>query len=301
MKIRSLLTAALTLALLTVGCANEPQTIEVEVEVTRLVEREVVVEVTQIVTQVSLVEVPVETTRLVVVTATPEPETATAEPTAVSPTPSPTRMPTVQTAPPTATHTPPPVANVNLLPNPSFEEDWYFAGFNELQIPNGWQVATDEGANNLSPGSGGLFARPEIRVVPSSDLPPHEHSLFIFDGQKTLKAFKGYAPTSFSLFTDIHLEPGNYRLVIRYFPDTVDRYEGGEKIFATDPLAAEIRIIHNSGGTAWQGTTAGQRSVLTYDFTVAQAGVNRVGASFRNRYGIVNNGWFLDDWELRPR
>lgn len=186
----------------------------------------------------------------------------------------------------------------NLLLNPSFEEDWYYAGYSELQIPIHWQVATDEGANTLTPGSGGVFYRPEIRVVPYTDLPAAEHSSFIFDGSKTLKAFKGYGPTSFSLFTDVALPPGQYRLIIRYFPDVVDAYDGNTKIYSTDPLAGEIRIIHDNGGTGWQGTVAGQRGTLTYDFTLNAAATVRLGASFRNRYAIANNAWFLDHWEL---
>jgi len=356
------------LAVFMVACTVEPQ----QVEVTRLVEREipVTVEVTRVVTQVSLVEVQVEATRLVevVITATPEPVVEAELETEETALPAIAALPTpagtvyvvragdtlnaiaartgtavadilaannltsaaviftgqqllipgwdgverVVVAPPTATPSPPspapppspppapppPGPQVNLLPNPSFEDDWYYAGFNELQIPVGWQVATDEGQNNLSPGSGGLFARPEIRVVPAQDLPPAEHGLFIFDGNKTLKAFKGYAPTSFSLFTDLNLAPGRYRLVIRYFADAVEAYSGSTKIYSADPQAAEIRAIHNNGGTGWQGTTAGQRSTLTYDFTVTEAGVTRVGASFRNRYALANNGWFLDHWEL---
>jgi LysM repeat protein len=366
MKMRYFITAVLALFMFTAGCASEPQS--VEVEVTRLVDREVIVEVTQVVTQPVMVEVPVEVevTRMVevVVTATSEPEEVVeeeAEATAVAPpTATPTSAPTgtaytvrsgdtlsiiaartgasiadiraannltdssviiagqlllipgwdgverVVTAPPTSAAPPPTAAppppsgptGGNLLPNASFEGDWYYAGFNELQIPVGWQVATDEGANNLSPGAGGLFARPEIRVVPSTDLPPAEHGSFIFDGNKTLKAFKGYAPTSFSLFTDIALQPGSYRLTIRFFADTVDRYEGSNKIYSTDPQAAEMRVIHNSGGTGWQGTTSGQRGAVTYDFTVTQAGTVRLGASFRNRWAVANNGWFLDHWEL---
>lgn len=93
----------------------------------------------------------------------------------------------------------------NLLPNPSFEGDWYFHHYNELQVPDGWQLTTDEGPNTLEPGSGGNFYRPEVRVIPRPDLPPHEQNLFIFDGDKTIKAFKGGAPTSFSLFTDVVL------------------------------------------------------------------------------------------------
>lgn len=186
----------------------------------------------------------------------------------------------------------------NLLPNPSFEGDWYFYLYNELQIPDGWQLITDEGPNTLEPGAGGLFLRPEVRVVPARDLPPAEQGLFIFDGSKTVKAFKGGAPTSFAMFTDITLPPGTYRMEIRFFSDTVAAYEGSQKVFALDPLAAEARIIFNNGGTAWQGTQSGQRNLITYDFTLNQTETVRVGAAFRNRFVMANNGWFLDNWSL---
>lgn len=186
----------------------------------------------------------------------------------------------------------------NLLPNPSFEGDWYFSGFNELQIPVGWQVVVDEGPNTLQPGAGGNFLRPEIRVIPAPDLPPAEQSLFIFEGRKTVKAFKGAAPTSFSLFTDLTLPPGSYRLRINVFPDTVVEYRSGQKLFAPDAQAAEMRIIVDNGGTAWQGTQSGQRNTLTYDFTLTDTQTVRVGASFRNRFVMANNGWFIDDWSL---
>ncbi|MCB9420269.1 MAG: LysM peptidoglycan-binding domain-containing protein [Ardenticatenaceae bacterium] len=203
-------------------------------------------------------------------------------------------------APPPAADTPPETAvqGPNLLPNPSFEGDWYFYLYNELQIPDGWQLTTDEGPNTLEPGSGGLFNRPEVRVVPSQDLPPAEQSIFIFDGNKTVKAFKGGAPTSFSLFTDVALQPGSYRFQIRFFPDTVAAYDNSKKTFASDPLSAEVRIIQDNGGTGWQGTQIGQRNTLNYDFTITEARTVRLGASFRNRFVMANNGWFLDDWSL---
>lgn len=184
----------------------------------------------------------------------------------------------------------------NLFPNPSFEGDWYFAGFSELQIPNGWQVYTEEGANSLS--SAGDFLRPEIRVVPSSDLPSNEQSQFIFGGNKTIKAFKGGAPTNFAIFTDISLAPGRYRMTIRFFPDTVVQYNGSEKVYAGDPLAAEMRIVHNTSTPNWQPVQSGQRNTVTYEFTVTQTGIVRLGAGFRNRFVAANNGWFLDDWSL---
>ncbi len=204
-------------------------------------------------------------------------------------------------APPAADEPPRPVvaaAGPNLLPNPSFEGDWYFYLYNELQIPDNWQIVTDEGPNALEPGSGGVFNRPEVRVVPAKDLPPAEQSSFIFEGNKTLKAFKGAAPTSFSLFTDVALPPGAYRLTVNFFPDAVAGYDNLNKTYATDPLAAEMRIVHNNGGTGWQTTQIGQRNTVTYDFTVEEGGPTRLGAGFRNRFALANNGWFIDGWSL---
>lgn len=198
---------------------------------------------------------------------------------------------------------PPPaavVAGSNLLPNPSFEGEWYFSGFQELQVPDGWQLTTDEGANTLPQGAGGLFNRPEVRVISVADVTSEERGLFIFEGNKTVKAFKGGAPTSFSMFTDVTLPPGSYRLTIQFFPDTVAGYDGNQKIFASDPIAAEAALIVDSGGTGWQGTTSGQRNALVYDFTLEEGRTVRVGGSFRNRFIMNNNGWFIDAWSLTP-
>jgi hypothetical protein len=38
---------------------------------------------------------------------------------------------------------------------------------------------------------------------------------------------------------------------------------------------------------------------MTYDFTVTTPGAVRLGASFRNRWALPNNGWFLDAWSLQ--
>jgi hypothetical protein len=189
-------------------------------------------------------------------------------------------------------------AGGNLLPNPSFEEGWHFYLYNELQVPDGWQLATDEGPNNLEGGSGGLFNRPEVRVVPSSDLPPAEHNTFILDGNKTVKAFKGSAPTAFSMFTDITLQPGSYRFTMRFVPDTVIGYDNRTKVYSSDPQDAQARIIAGDGGTGWQGTSAGTANTMTYDFTLEQEQTIRLGGAFRNRSIMVNNGWFLDGWSL---
>ncbi|MCA9957651.1 MAG: LysM peptidoglycan-binding domain-containing protein, partial [Anaerolineales bacterium] len=205
--------------------------------------------------------------------------TTTAEVPVTDNTPAPTAPVTEETPPAPAP------TSANLLPNPSFEGDWYFYLYNELQVPDGWQLAVDEGANTLEPGSGGLFLRPECRVVAKTQLPAFEHNLFVFNGEKTVKVFKGGAPTSFSLFTDVYLQPGTYRFTINYFPDTVAAYQqGGDKIWASQSLAAEVRIIHNDGGTGWsEPASIGSRNTLSYQFTMTEAGSVRLGGSFRNR------------------
>ncbi|MCL4266251.1 MAG: LysM peptidoglycan-binding domain-containing protein [Anaerolineae bacterium] len=188
----------------------------------------------------------------------------------------------------------------NLLANASFEEDWYFFnGVSEWQVPIHWSLAVDEGPNTLTPEEGDVFIRPEVRVVPKSDLPPQEHSMFVLDGNKTIKSFKGGLPIHFAIFTDIPLPAGSYRFTIRFFPDVVSSYQNNQKVWATDPLAAEARIIHNGGGTGWISVTPGQRGSLTYDFTLEEPATVRLGGDFRNRNINENNGWFLDDWSLQ--
>ena len=187
---------------------------------------------------------------------------------------------------------------VNILPNGSFEEDWYFfQGVSEWQLPNGWSMSADEGSNPV--GSGGRYFRPEIRLLSRPDLPPNEQGVFVFDGLKTIKAFKGDAPTSFAVFRDVALEPGTYRLSISYFPDSVFGYDGSTKVYNGDPLSAEARIIAGSGGTDWAGSVIGNRNTITHDFTLDTAQTIRLGGAFRNRFAQSNNGWFLDNWSLQ--
>jgi LysM repeat protein len=222
--------------------------------------------------------------------------TPLAVPTVIS---TPTTAAAAATAAATAGPTTVAASGENLLPNASFEDDWYFFNsINELQIPVGWSTSVDEGPNTLTDDPDDLFLRPEIRVVPSSDLPASEVPQFIFEGNKTIKAFKGGAPTSFAIFTDIALPAGSYRFTISFFPDIVSIYQEGQKVWATDPLAAELRFILNEGGTDWTTTQIGAKNTMTYDFSLSAPATVRLGAAFRNRYVNNNNGWFLDNWSL---
>lgn len=233
-------------------------------------------------------------------TNTPFP-TLTATPTQTW-TPLPTPSP-VPTTPPTPTPFPsatPIVSSGNLLPNPSFENGWYHvSGIAELQVPREWFFGWNEGENDLDPDPWNGYVRPESRVINADFLPAAEHHIFIWDGQWTLKVFKGSGSLYFWLATNVQLQPGTYIFEINVFPDMVVGYrEDGQKIWAPDPLSAEVRFIHGSEVGQWILPTFGQKNTFHYTFDVFEPGQVRLGAAFRGRWAILNNGWFLDDWSL---
>lgn len=210
--------------------------------------------------------------------------------------------PTAPPAPAPVPTTPPPpapLAGVNLLPNPSFEGGYYnLYGAPELQVPQGWSMEIDEGTS--APGTGATLLRPESRIVPRWGLPPHEQNLFVWNGDWSIKVFKGGAPMGFRLYTDLPLQPGTYGFRAGYFPDLVAGYDaGGQKVWAGEAAAGEIAFILTGGGSGWSTVTPGARSVLEQTFTIASPGTVRVGVAFRTRYPIANNGFFIDDWSLQ--
>ncbi len=210
-------------------------------------------------------------------------------------------VPPAPTAPPAATSAPPPptpaTGGANLLPNPSFEEGFYnLYGAPELQTPQDWQMEIDEGFG--APDTGHMYLRPESRIVPRAGLPAYEQPLFLWEGNWTVKVFKGGAPVSFRLFTDVILQPGSYRFVANFFPDIVAGYSGG-KIWAGEATAAEVRFIHGSGGSGWRAVSVGSKNTMVETLTVSGAGTVRLGVGFRARYVQANNGFFIDDWSLQ--
>lgn len=219
-----------------------------------------------------------------------------------TPRPSPTALPTeapTETPNPTVAPTdlPPPTSG-NLLPNPSFEEGWYHIdGIPELQVPNQWQLAWEQGDNPLDEDPA-PWVRPESRVLTPDFLPADEHEIFIWEGEQTVKIFKGTGAVSFRLTTNVWLEPGSYVLEVHVFPDLVDEYVGGEKVWAPDPLSGEVRLIAGDGGTEWMLPTFGRKNTYAHLFRVETAQEVRVGAAMRGRWAILNNGWFMDDWGL---
>jgi hypothetical protein len=186
------------------------------------------------------------------------------------------------------------------LPNPSFEGGWYHPnGIPELQIPNEWVFEWEEGYNPLAPEPWNNYLRPEVRVLDRDFLPPNEHDLFIWDGDQTVKVFKGYGALSFRLKASTYLEPGRYQLEVSVFPDLVIGYtEGGQKIWATDPKSGEVRLTADGQSTGWIFPTFGQKNTVRHSFTVSQGKDVSITAAFRGRWAILNNGWFMDDWRL---
>ena len=265
---------------------------------------------------------PAPPTNTVVPTSTEAMPTDTAEPTAantpqstetVAPTktvaPAPTSPPAPATpaepaappeppAPPTVP--PEPVLGVNLLPNGSFEEGHYNQnGVPELQLPNGWRLEWDEGPTGFGTESWDVFVRPEARVLSTAFLPPEEHGLYIYDGQHTVKIFKGSGAVSFRLLTDVTLEPGTYIIEAKMFADVVNKWENRQKVWPADPTAAEIRFLVGDGGTVWTRQNYGQINVHNWTFTVDEPQTIKVGIWLRGKYAIANNGWFIDDLSLR--
>lgn len=187
-----------------------------------------------------------------------------------------------------------------MLPNGSFEEGWYHTnGIGELQTPNNWTFQWDEGPTGFGGQPWDVWVRPEMRVLSRGFLPAHEHALFIFDGEQTVKVFKGFGAISYRMFTDMTLEPGTYIFEINLFTDLYMDFQGGQKVWADDPHAGEIRFIAPGGGTGWFLPALGSKNTFTHSFTIAETQTAQIGAGIRGRFAIANNGWFLDDWSLQ--
>jgi hypothetical protein len=193
-----------------------------------------------------------------------------------------------------------PVLGINLLPNPSFEEGHYNQnGIAELQLPNQWRLEWDEGPTGVGNAKWDYYVRPEARVLSTAFLPAEEHPLYIYDGQNTVKIFKGSGAVSFRLLTDITLEPGTYVIEAKMFADIVEKWEDRTKQWALDPTAAEFRFIVGDGGTVWTQQRYGQINVHNFTFTIDQTKTIPIGIWLRGKYAIANNGWFIDDLSVR--
>jgi hypothetical protein len=71
------------------------------------------------------------------------------------------------------------------------------------------------------------------------------------------------------------------------------------KHWAGDPYAGVVRLFWSTNGSYWTPAYAGTRGSQQQTFTLYSPGYLRVGAAFRTRYPLPNNGFFLDDWALQ--
>lgn len=216
----------------------------------------------------------------------------------------------------------------NLLLNSSFEGEgdcqinppnpdlcWYHpGGAPELQIPIRWEFDYEDQWNGgdcsqppvcdnpltAEPDDWwNAWIRPEVRVIPAQLLPPPEHPLFIWDGNNTLKSFKGYGSISFIFSQEVSLEPGKYVLEVSVFPDLVVGYNpDGSKIPAPDPISGEVRLLVGGMDSDWVLPAFLEKNTYYFVFIISQAQMTDVEVHIRGRYAILNNGWFMDDWWL---
>lgn len=198
----------------------------------------------------------------------------------------------------------------NILANSSFEGGWHHPNnIPELQIPENWVFTWEEQIcdpvqecdNPITEEENDYWnrwVRPEVRVLPSEQLPSNEHDLFIWDGDQTLKVFKGWGSISYTLTQNIWLNPGTYVFEMSVFPDLVDHYENGEKVWASDPRSGEVRLLAGSATTARMLPAFGRKNTYYLVFEVSHGRNVQMGVDIRGRYALRNNGWFLDDWHL---
>lgn len=200
----------------------------------------------------------------------------------------------------------------NLLKNGGFEQGWYDVSGTQ-QCPNHWELHWTEGeamgdANNVT-------ARPESRVLPRTQVPPEEHDLFFWDGDYTLKIFWAKAPIHIAISQDVSgLEVGReYRLVVPTFVDTFIWDSG--KNPPNDTFAAQVRLGAGPKGANWRDEGAINfsnwanptntspfylaRTTLQFRF-VATAPEMTVFVEYTSKWGIDNNGIFMDALRLEP-
>ena len=212
---------------------------------------------------------------------------------------------TIPPPPPPPLPPPPPPPAGNLLINGSFENGTYkWGGVDEFNIPDDWDwtFAPPEETNPVDPSSWSEFKPPEVVNPSAVNLPPHEQALFILDGERTLKIFKGSGSIKFSLSQLVTItEPTTLRLTMPIYADLVKGYtDGGQKVWADDSEGRDGLykwIIDDYSPSVWLSLVPGAWEDIVAEGTV-QPGVVRVGVEVMLPFPLVNNGIFADSWTL---
>ena len=199
----------------------------------------------------------------------------------------------------------------SLLRNGGFEDGWTDMAIG--QMPNDWAWHWVD--NEILPGSDAEAAAPEANVKSKDQFPPGERDLFVLDGWHCVKVFKSGAPMYAALSQDVtDLEIGRqYRFIVPVYVD-VFSWEG-EKVPPNDPWAAQVRLGVGppdatwrdeesvSYGAWWNGDNTEHFYLAYNDYSLeftAEASEMRVHVEVFAKWGLENNGFFLDDVRLLP-
>jgi len=195
----------------------------------------------------------------------------------------------------------------NLLTNGSFETGYYHHNqIPELAIPKGWNFWFSPADAPKISRQDSPWGRPETVVWNIKDAPAQEQPLFFRDGSYNFKSFGAWRPIWWKLSQSVSgLVPGaTYRFTVPIFPDLVMDYQGHKKVFADDMLAGEHRLMVEAGGKTFDTgylngnkVPFGQYTEVTLDFSPPTAKA-ALTIDIRGRWGLRNNGWFLDDCSL---
>ncbi len=191
----------------------------------------------------------------------------------------------------------------NLLTNGGFEDGYYHKDdIPELATPREWEFWYAPANTQRLERQDSDFLVPETVVWRIQDAPDNERALFWLDGDYCLKVFKGWGPTWWKLSQTVGglVVGGRYRFTVPIFPDLVMAYSGQQKIWADDPLAGEHRLLAGATDTGWMDGNKvpfGKYTVLRAEFT-ARTDTETVAVEVRGRWGLDNNGWFMDALSL---
>jgi len=201
---------------------------------------------------------------------------------------------------------PPTPVGDNMLKNGSFENGTYkWGGVDEFNIPDDWEwaFAPPTETNPIDGNPWSEFKPPEVVNPSAVNLPPHEQALFILDGERTLKIFKGGGAIKFRLTQSVTVtEPTTLRLTMPVYADLIKGYTNdGQKIWANDPQQRDGLykfIVDGYSPQEWISLTPGAWNNIVAQRTVQNPGIVTVGVEIMLPFALQNNGIFADNWTL---
>ncbi len=198
----------------------------------------------------------------------------------------------------------------NYIDNGGFESGYYqHNGIPEVTVPNNWNIWYAEENTPKIYKQDDPWRKPETVVWNGTYHPEPERSLFWNDGNYTFKAFGAWKPIWVKLWqnNDNVVAGQRYKFIVPMYPDLIESYAwDGRKIVSTDPAAGEHRLIVTENGRiiADTGYLNGndvpflQWTDLELEFVPSGSEV-RLQVEFRGKWGLINNGWFIDKIELK--